>query len=353
MRVEYVIVDQKQLNIFYSLKSQIYSDMNIAPSISHPDGGLLEGYSILHSMAAEQGEELRQITVDFTSNVDMPDRLLLTCKAYDNGGDLEEESIWNNPGDEEYKEPEYITEFTFTLDFDPDYIQKGEEIDLNRSFTIGEQRLTATTVEIYPTHIRLNLADDENNTAWLLSLSFYVENEKGQRFGQISNGITATGSIDSPFMASHRLESPFFSQSRNLTLYITEAVWLDKDAERVKIDLAKGTAQGLPKGVTFQAALRTGSDWQLSFLGTEREKDHSYRLFDYKYYDENGREYEYNSMSMGSGYYLGEHGVEHAADPGRFSNIFSLTDYPFDTVYLLPAFSYATILEEPVEIRVK
>jgi hypothetical protein len=354
MRVEYVIVDQKQLNIFYSLKSQIYSAMDVTPSISHPDGELLEGYSILHSTAAEQGEELRQITVDFMStDRDMPDRLLLTCKVYDSGSDLEENSIWDDSDGEEYKEPEYITIFDFTLNFDTGHIEKGEEIDLDHSFVLDGQRLTVTTVEIYPTHIRLNLADDEKNTAWLKSLNFYIENEKGEHFEGIRNGITATGSIDSPFMASHRLESPFFSQSRNLTLYITEAVWLAKDMERVKIDLAKGAAQELPQGVTFTQAVRMGSDWQLSFLGTERKKDSSYRLFDHKYYDEGGKEYEYNSMSLGFGYYYNEETGKYEEVPGRFSNEFLLRDYPFDTVYLSPAFSHWTMLTEPVEIKIK
>ena len=47
MRIEYVIVDRKQLNVFYSLRSDIYSNMGVNPSISNPDGTSIENYSMV------------------------------------------------------------------------------------------------------------------------------------------------------------------------------------------------------------------------------------------------------------------------------------------------------------------
>ena len=353
MRVEYVIVDQKQLNIFYSLQSQIYSHMDAATDIESPDGTPMEGYSIISGSFGSENGDLRRITVDFTDG-DMPGSLLLTCRVHDNGSDVTAVPVPDDPGNTEaYAEPEPISTFVFTLTFDPTYTGKGEVITLNQIFELDGQQLTATTVEIYPTHIRLNLADSEDNTAWLQSLTFYLENEMGEKFEAITNGITATGSVDSPFMASHRLESSFFSGSRHLTLYITDAVWLDKDMERVKIDLAGGTAETLPEGVELIQAVRGGDGWQLMFAGVERTENASYQLFGTTYYDEAGSKYEYDSWSTETGGYYDEATERHVEAPGGFLVRFALKDYPYDTVFLSPCFSRTVHLETPVEIQVK
>ena len=351
MRVEYVIVDQKQLDIFYSLQSKSRSHMDVTASVSDPGGAPLEGCGITQSGAGAGNGELRQITVDFMDGT-MPGSLALTCRVQEMGSDAAAASA---PADSAQAGAGVgpVSTFAFTLHFDPAYTQKGEVVNLNQSLVLDGQRLTATTVEIYPTHLRLNLADDQNNTAWLQALTFYLENEDGKRFEAISNGITATGSADSPFMASHRLESSFFSGSRSLTLYITGAVWLDKDMERVKVDLANGTADRLPEGVRLLRSVREGSGWRLIFSGAERKEDSSYQLFRTKYYDESGDEYEYNNWSTGSGGYFDDEANRYIETPGAFTVRFSLKDYPFDTVFLSPAFSRTTALAAPIEIKVK
>lgn len=356
MRVEYVIVDQKQVNIFYSLQSEIYSAMNAAPSISRLDGAPLEGYGISTGNPQAENGELRFFVVDFI-NSDVPDRIHLSVRVNDNGSYTKEAPYVSVEDDlfrpSEDLEPDYIATFEFDLSFDPYFTTQGETITLNQDFILDGQHLTVTTVEIYPTHMRLNLKDDANNTAWLQSISFYFENEKGKRFKPISNGVSATGSYDSRMMASHRLESSFFSQSKHLTLYITDVVWLDKDMERVKVDLAHGTAETLPEGVTLEKAIRKNGGWELTFAGTEREKDHSYQLFGQTYYDEAGREYRYNSWSSGDTGYYDEGLKKYVETPGVFRVRFALVDYPYDTVYLSPSFSRVTTLSEAVVIEIQ
>lgn len=353
MRIEYVIVDQKQLNIFYSLQSPKYTRMDATPAISDLDGKPLEGYSIISNSYDAKNGEILHFTVDFTDR-NMPGSMMLSCKVHDNGSNDMRAPVQVDANETEgNKEPASITTFTFALHFDPDYTNQGEIINLNQGFVLDGQHLTATTVEIYPTHIRLNLADDKNNTAWLKSLTFYLENEKGKRFTTVGNGIIATGSVDSPFMASHRLESSFFSKSSSLTLYITDAVWLDKNMEHVKINLARGTAESLPEGVKLEQVVRKGNSWQLTFSGRELKKNNSYQLFESKYYDENGKEYKYNNWSSESGGYFDEKVNQCVNTPGAFLVQFSLKDYPYDAVYLSPSFSRTVKLVTPIEIKVK
>jgi hypothetical protein len=217
-------------------------------------------------------------------------------------------------------------------------------ITLNQGIVLDGQNLTVTTVEIYPTHIRVNFTADENNTAWLQSLNFYFVNEKGTRFDPIANGITASGSVDSPMMASHRLESSFYYQSGSLTMFITEVVWLDKDMERVKVDLANCVADKLPEGVALERVERKGDSWELTFSAIERKEDSAYQLFRFTYYDENGNG-DYFTNNWSSWTYMDT--------PGVFAEKFTLDGYSYDKVYLMPSFSRLVELATPIEVQVK
>lgn len=349
-RIEYVIVDQKQLDIFYSLDSDIYTGMDATPVIKGADGAALEGYSIISGKPNIPNGELNYMTVDFVDK-DMPDSMQLTLKVYNNSSFTGEAPVpveAYTPYDNEYKEPDIISEFTFPLEFDPYYTAQGEDIILNQSFNLDGQTIILNNTEIYPTHIRLNFSDSKDNIAWLKSLFFYLENEKGKRFEEITNGITATGSPDSPMMASHRLESSFFSNSQELTLYITGVRWLDKEMERVKLDLANTTAENLPQGVTFEKAERIGDDWILTFKAIQNEKNSSYQIWNHDYYDEQGKEYTFNSYSIRMSEYENEEDQKSIE-----SVVIPLKDYPYDTVYMSPAFSRIVELSEPVVIKIK
>ncbi len=356
MRIEYVIVDQKQLHVFYTLSSGIYTHMTCHPVIDSSDNTPLEGFSVSFGDIDEQNDKLRRITVDFVNN-DIPDSLRLICKVFDRGSDTMEmpvpvkDDLVSRP--EKNTEPEYISVFEFLLPFDPAYTQQGDVINIDQTFVLDGQTLTATTVEIYPTHIRLNLKDDPGNTAWLKSLVFYLEDENGKRFEQVSNGITATGSEDTPMMCSFRIESSFFSECRHLTLYIKEAIWLDKDMERIRVDLKNVTADALPEDVCFKAASREGDNWYLTFTAKHRKDNALHQLFTTDYYDESESKYSFNGWSSTNHSYFDEETQMYAESQDVFEVQFALRSYPYDIVYLSPEYSRSVKLEQPVMINVK
>jgi hypothetical protein len=76
-------------------------------------------------------------------------------------------------------------------------------------------------------------------------------------------------------------------------------------------------------------------------------------LFESKYYDESGREYEYNNWSSNTAGYFDEETNRCIDTPGAFIVQFSLTDYPYDTVYLSPSFSRTVKMATPIAIKVK
>lgn len=355
-RVEYVIVDQKRLEIFYSLDSKKYATMDAMPEIEATSEDSLEGYSIHSGSFNTPNGELRQITVDFLEKT-MPPSLQLILKIRDSSSAYKPEPVQvtdamfdNNVS---HTEPDYVVQFTFLLEFDSNYTMQGKIVDINQLFELDGQTLTATTIEIYPTHLRLNLKDHVDNTAWLKGLEFYLENEKGQRFEGITNGITATGSIDSPMMKSYRLESPFFYESKKLTIHITGATWLDKDMERVRLDLGNQTIEALPQGVALESIEQKSNGWLLTFSAEELKENSSHQLWGWNYYDEGDKEYQINGMSASSREYFSEKTGDTINNPKRFVVQFALKDYPYDIVYLSPAYSWVVKLPMPIEIQIK
>ena len=329
--IEYVIVDQKQLHIFFTLDSDDYDNLNA----EMPRYETEQVCSTIGSSWNQPPGTLLDFTLDYGDH-NVPDSLTMTF-----GVTTYVESDWSaeapvqsyedemlEPVEEE--EPDYLAEFTFDLEFDPEFTAKGEVIPVNQTFSLDGQTLTVTEVEVYPTHVRVNVADDPNNTAWLKSLAFYLENEDGERFEPISNGISATGGEDSPAYVSFRLESPYFADSEHLTLHVTGSEWLDKDMERVRVDLAHRTAERLPEGVTFQSAEKWDGGWVLTFRVKQREENHSYQVWHSTFYDETGNPYEASRRGTTTD------------DSGYFEEMLPLPGYWEDVVWLQPTYSHTT-----------
>ena len=283
--------------------------------------------------------EMRQIVVDFFDE-QIPDSLafktsVLAVPQTAGAAPIRASNI--------HTKPENLIDFIFVLEFDPNFTQQGETIYLYQDFVIDGQNITLTSVEIYPTHMRINLSYDPNNTAWLRSLRFFAENEHGIRFDSISNGVSAFGTTDSPHMASHFLHSPFFAESEQLTLFIEEVEWLDKDMERVRVDLANGIAEKLPEGVRLDESRFDGQSWHLSFAATERAESHSHHIFGQNFFNEAGEDFHFNSWSSG---------MKYDSSSNEFFVQFSLVNFPYDIVYLSPSYSRVSTLVEPLVFRI-
>lgn len=340
--VEYVIVDQKQLNIFFTLDSRDYDNL----SAEMPTFSEEQVCSVIGAGFRQPPGTLLDFTMDYHDR-DVPDSLTMTFGV----------TTWETPDythmappDRSYEDdmldpaeepkPDILAEFTFSLHFDPNFTAKGERIPVNADFALDGQSLRVTDVEIYPTHVRVNVSADGENTAWLKDLEFYLEDERGERFEPISNGVSGTGDEDSPMIISYRLESPYFADCRHLTLHITEALWLDRDMERVKVDLAAGRAERLPEGVTLHRAEKREGGWLLTFRVAEEANVH-HQLFNMEYYDEAGTRYETNRSGFTTG------------DGGYAEEQLPLQDFYGDVVWLCPCYSRSSTEPVPVTIPIK
>ncbi|MCL2679188.1 MAG: DUF4179 domain-containing protein [Dehalococcoidia bacterium] len=354
MRVEYVVVDQRQLNVFYTLESSVYTHINSFISVLDVESRQEKPVSVFETTDGDLNNigTLRMATINFARE-QMPARLILKARvdvldAPQIAGVLPKPM--QNLAEQEYTAPEIVATatFEFVLEFDPAFTEQGDTFFVNQDFMIDGQRLTLTTVEIYPTHMRANFSADPANTAWLTSLRFYAENEYGDRFGAISNGIIAFGAHDSPMMVSHIMDSPFFAESSHLTLFIEQVVWLDKDMERVKVDLVNGTANNLPNGVTLSEVRQDGTSWQLYFAVVEQAEYRSHQVFGHSCFDETGNEFWTASVLSGIRF----NNISGFA-PGVFYERVTIRDYSHDVVYLAPLYSRVALLTEPVALKVR
>lgn len=385
MKIEYVIVDQKQLNVFYTLSSEEDSNLDMEIMINDSNGSKLQGFTVIsYGNDSNENEELQHFIVDFIEQ-DMPSALQLQFKLYEivhtpiiykpnsmenaseseNVSAIKEDSITEGTKTEEIVKEDSIIEgikteetrkedralFTFLLEFDPSFTSQGKNIEINKTFVLDGQTLSIKNAKVYPTHMQFNLSADTNNTAWLTSLSFYVTDEEGNRFDTISKGILALGSTDSPMMESYRIESNFFDESKHLDIHITGAEWLDKDMERVMVNLKEKTAEKLPEGVSFDRAVKTRNGWELTFSSHKNSKS---LFFKSDFYDEQGSKHHIKSFMFTTDTSNVEDGNrEIQKDITQYSNLeFILEDYTDDIIYLSPNYSKYIQLEEPVVISV-
>ena len=343
--IEYVIVDQKQVNIFLTLEGEGYETL----TAELPEFTPQQKCAVLGADSLQAPGTLLHVTLDYQDN-DVPEGFTMAFQVTGEstaevpaapteppaGQSLEDAMLEEVP---EYA-PDVLADFTFDLSFDPTYTARGEIVPVNSTFQLDGQTLTVTEAEVYPTHVRVNVEGAADNTAWLEDLDFYLENEDGERFDSISNGVSATGDPDTPAMKSFRLESPYFADSAHLTLHITGATWLDKDRERVRADLKAGTVEWLPEGVTVQAMQHRADGWVLTFDVTAPADIHK-QVFASRYYGEDGTQYDMDRFGWS------------ILDNGHGEAYLPLRGYDQDTVWLELSWSHTSTAETPVTIPIK
>ncbi len=352
--VEYLIVDQKQVNVFFRLDSDVYASLGADPTVLLADGERPAACSYgLNDWNVPNGK-LQSMTIDFVDG-DVPDALHLKLDIQDLGGTVNgvvetaapESSTAAMFEEVAWEEPEYIASFDFLLEFDPEFTATGKVISIDKTIVLENQEITLTEIEIYPTHLRVNVADSEDNTAWLKSLHFYIETDWGMKFDKISNGVTATGSADSLSMTSFRADSSYFYEANHLEIVITGAEWLNKDMEKIHVDLKTGETGTLPEGVEFHSATQESGGWILKFKAEYRKPDHFHQLFSHEYYDMEGQEYYINSWSFMFG------DEDENGESAYFIESFPLRNYPYEEVWLCPYYSHVWTADEPISVIVK
>lgn len=352
-RVEYLIVDQKQVNVFYRLDSDVYSALLADPIVRHTDGSHARCSYGNNSYEPENGA-LRSMTIDFYEE-DVPPALKLTLNVWDqiptNGEPPEMVRAEDTLFEDYQPETNYLAEFDFILEFDPAFTAAGTHYDVNQTVELDGQKITVTSMDVYPTQLRITIEEYPDNTAHVQHLSFRIEAEPDWRFDPITNGITAIGSLESPLVTTYMADSSYFHEAEHLRLVITGAEFLSKDRERLYVNLAAGETGPLPEGVRFHSAVQQRNGWLLRFHADYRAENSFHQIFDSQYYDPSGTEHMINAWSS----YFGDDDMplneKTVSGTGSyFVEEFALRDYPYDEVWLFPHYSHVWTAEQEIVV---
>lgn len=344
LKLEYLILDQMQINFFYTVSGGEFDNFHVYPSLSGPNGEGLHGYG-LTSGTARPGE-MTDFNANFNEGYQVPERFRLTCKVegrrdYTASAEAPAEAHTGKLRPDE--EPKIVAEFTFDLALDNRLTGPGETLELDRWIEVDGQRLHLEALEINPTHARLKVSFDPENTAWCKGLTFTLTDAGGNRYEDGSRAGTSgillsTGSDEENGQVHYYLESPYFAGKGPYTLHIMGAQWLDKGSEWARFDLEQGRAEGLPEGFTFVEAVREEN----SVCLTVAVPDNGRSGFSWDYRDPEGVEYRLNSGS----YYSRER------EDGTIVKCdeFVLPDYPFSTVEMKLSYTWSAEYSPGIEV---
>lgn len=334
VNIEYLIVDQKQVIIYFTLESDEYSNLKAMADPSNADGSEVLA-SIVSSWPNTENGELLSTAIHFGDEQNVPNQLLVEMNVY---YDLpEEDSEWR----------EIVASPEFLLEFDPTFMAKGQVVSVNEALDLGGQIIHVTTVEIYPTHIRINVEDDPNNTAWLKSMEYYLELPDGTRIDSGSaSGISASGSMKENGKISYMAESSYFYDAEEIRLVVSGATFLDKDSEKVYVNLATGETDPLPFDAEYIGLdVDYSEDGRVAVFSYTTPSWMTAELFEMHYYDMEGNRYMSDRYGISAG---GASSVE-----GQTAEQFVyLQNYPYDEVYLVPTNTDVWEPETPVSLTI-
>ena len=338
--VESLIVDQTSLNVFYTLSWAGDTWLDITPDLLDENGEPPAGSRGAAWEDPGETEEHWRLATFYFDGVDLPEELQLVLEVSDSGrnkgrfagpAEAPDASLpW--PDAESAPRSPVLAEFTFPLTIDPTLLGPGRTVEVGQWITLDGQRLYLDELTIDPTRMDLTLEAHPDNTAELCRLECYALDGAGNRYDRPS--VTYGGG------EAIQLESCYFSENQDLTLYIQEAQWLDQDRTSFTLDLAAGEAGWLPEALGDLTIERREGNVYLSF-----RNDGQSVTFDGYYYDPEGGEHTWGSMSMSS--------IDEDGD-GRNEALTEyrvLRDYPWDTVTIGLSSNRVTAFDPPVQVN--
>lgn len=329
--IDYLIVDQKQVNVFYHFESKRYEKLIARCGVLDENKEKMSEYSMVGGDYGLENEELHCASINFYK-VDVPDKLCFQMDVREFKEGIGENSL---------------EQFDFFLEYDPTFTAKGTVYPVNQSFVIDGQTLIVTEMEVYPTHMRVNVKDIPENTAWFQDLTFYIETEAGERFSSTMHGVSAFGSSQEGDVVSYYAESPYFFEAEHLKLVVTGVAWLEKGMEETWVDLKTGETGPLPEGTTLKEIKKDESgEILLVFEQTHIGGDTHWASLGHFGYDAEGNLYSFATMTD----------VVTKLEEGEEGTVFesyALEDFPDEKVWVKPAFSRRYRLEEHVTVELK
>lgn len=215
-------------------------------------------------------------------------------------------------------------DISFSLPFElRENVKPGKTFVLNEVVEIESQKLTIKEITIYPMRVAIKVAFDETNTKKILGFEdMRLEDEHGEVWGSIMNGVTAMG------RETYFLQSNYFEEAEKLYLRINKMQALDKDEATLVVDTEKGGIINGPKDGRLQILEASKSRLHLVMPDRDGNPMHTYDIIS------TGKDAKDKEIHISStGMYVDEEGTRHwdvTFETTDYSNplSFELTNYP-------------------------
>lgn len=344
LSLEYAIADEKQAVVFYRLDGP----WSIDCALLDPSGQPLEGYSVSMSNSAAGYDELRQFNIHFNELLP-PEKLTLSLTLRyrpdwfsPTSPDITALIDRNDGSFEDFLSRQQTVSYTFSIALDPGRMAEAVTVPVDQWLELDGQRILVDRLELAPTRSILYLDSDPANDKWLRRLSFWFEDGAGNRYTHGDGILSATGEPDSPEFLTYYWQSFYFDLPEGLTLCVDTAVWQDKAERWASLDLAAGTAAGLPEGCALRSVRQEGTDitlWissqvqQYPFVGFYRDPEGLTR-----YLNRTGMSFDAHDPET--------------QEPIPYLYLYTLEDYSWDTVEFQLDYTRYTALEDPLAIPI-
>jgi hypothetical protein len=268
--VDGVIADEKQMLFFYTLNSkEKLKEIEIDKiNLRAKDGTRLYEAGITYGKHnSEEGE--KSFNGEFEFMFEAP----LTVKEY--------------VIDVETKGKKFSIPFTLK-DF------KGKkEYAVNKTMELEGQKINVEKIIVYPLSVAVQLENDPSNTKQILALEdLHLEDENGEVWGGINNGVVSTGSYDEK--QEFYLQSNYFHQPKKLYLVLNKAQAVEKDELNLIVDTKKLAILKQPKNNLLSNMRIEGNDLVFD-LAEKKEFGFIFGTIT----DANGKEIQSHSQNSG------------------------------------------------------
>ncbi|MGF7049949.1 hypothetical protein J2T13_004472 [Paenibacillus sp. DS2015] len=315
LTVDSLIIDKSRVIVFYTLDNMDGRKR----AINLVDVKLLNYTETSTSFGIsdfKEDWESKQGTFDISLNneIDIPDNLDLNLRVGTGNRATESSSV-----------------FQFEIPVDKEkFAGLKETYDIDQTVIVEGQRISFGTMTIYPTRIGLEVAYDPSNTKKLFSFDdIRIEDEHGETFGTITNGISSSLMDDNRQVLY--FQSNYFRKPDQLYLRASSIRALDKSKLEVLVDLDRKVLLTRPDDkLTFDPAgvsREKGKKALVFHLKNEDPLDENriFSLFDTRYKDATGQSFESNQTGETS---TGE--VHYYIEKADYTSPLKLTisDYP-------------------------
>ena len=242
VNVDYMIMDQKSLTVFYRVDVPEDSKLSIS------EWGFVEGMNASGGYGSIVDPDYEGYISTFVFSGNAPETLKLQFGLLDDGE---------------------VTGKYFEFLLEPTLLPI-KHIDADQTLELDGQRIRITGIDIYPSMMSFSLETDPDNTATLDGIDFYAMTDDGTRYQRSSLGSCIESPIDdNQDRYEIHTDSPYFENPSSVTLCVERTYWGYKEHEKgatsIRFNPSTGTATGLPADIEIvDYSKQDNGDWHLT-----------------------------------------------------------------------------------------